>query len=374
MRALAASLVALATTFAWSAANAVDVRIEGYPFGCETPEGQLLKPKFGDVEGVFYTDLPAQRKPCLETIDRMIASCRANTNFASNTKNEEFAGCLPIFEEQAELCVTHFESERYNKCYAGDPDSTDTEAGKTKDQQSEESQPADSYTIEPVDRVMEVARQSNVRAGPSTDYEILGTLAPGVGVRVAGEVKDREWFRVDLREDDGSAFIYAPLLKEIEVGAPVEPFGPNWIIATNQPCQLWNAKPPSGEAVTWTGDCVDGKASGVGHGVWQGSYGEETYEGGMRAGKMHGQGSYTTAEGHRYEGEWRGRELHGRGTFTWADGSYYEGEWRHDQPHGSGVFVDIDGDRHEGTWRDGCYDGKDTWVVIQTTMEACGFE
>ena len=30
MRALAASLVALATTFDWSVANAIDVRIEGY--------------------------------------------------------------------------------------------------------------------------------------------------------------------------------------------------------------------------------------------------------------------------------------------------------------------------------------------------------
>ena len=111
---------------------------------------------------------------------------------------------------------------------------------------------------------MEVAKQSNVRAGPRTDYDILGTLAPGVGVRVTGKVKDRDWFRVDLREDGGSAFIYAPLLKEIEVGAPVEPFGPNWIITTNQPCQLWNSEPKSGETVTWTGDCVGGKASGVG--------------------------------------------------------------------------------------------------------------
>ena len=112
---LATSLIALATTFDWSAANAVDVRIEEYSFGCETPEGQLLKPKFGDVEGVFYTDSPAQRKPCLETTDRMIASCRANTSFASNTSNEEFAGCLPIESdsatEPARRTLTHLQGQ-----------------------------------------------------------------------------------------------------------------------------------------------------------------------------------------------------------------------------------------------------------------------
>ena len=44
-----------------------------------------------------------------------------------------------------------------------------------------------------------------------------------------------------------------------------------WIIASNQPCQLYNPIPEPGEAVTWSGGCVDGKASGHGRWVWRSS-------------------------------------------------------------------------------------------------------
>ena len=114
--------------------------------------------------------------------------------------------------------------------------------------------------------------------------------------------------------------------------APLEPFGPNWIIAENQPCQLHNSNPEPGETITWSGDCVDGKASGEGQVVWRGSYGESVYEGGYRNGKNHGYGTDTSASGARYEGEWRDGKRHGRGTVTSASGHRYEGEWRDGKP------------------------------------------
>ena len=153
---LAAALLAAMT--GWSGADAAEARITDFAFGCETPEGRKLKPKLGDVEGVFYTDIPAQRQQCVEAVKRKIALCRENTDFASNTRNEKYAECLPIFREQAQACVGHFQRELV-KCDGGG------------------------------------------------------------------------------RESAGGATL-------------LQPFGPNWIIAENQPCQLHNPYPGPGETVT----------------------------------------------------------------------------------------------------------------------------
>ena len=95
-----------------------DVQILGFRFACTTPDGEVRKPKFGDVDGIYLTNLPQERKSCLETIDRMIYSCTANTTFVSNVLNRKYAGCLPIFEKQAYECAAHFDRQR-SKCDAG---------------------------------------------------------------------------------------------------------------------------------------------------------------------------------------------------------------------------------------------------------------
>ena len=90
--------------------------------------------------------------------------------------------------------------------------------------------------------------------------------------------------------------------KAAEGAAARRPIGPNWIVARNQPCQVYNPNPVAGETVTWSGSCADRKASGEGRLVWQGSYGTHVYEGWMRDGKRHGWGTYTWANGNRYAG------------------------------------------------------------------------
>ena len=113
-----------------------------------------------------------------------------------------------------------------------------------------------------------------------------------------------------------------------EAAAALEPFGPNWIMAENQPCQRSNPNPTPGETYTWSGECVDGKVSGKGRGVWHlPDGGESVYEGSMRDGKKHGRGTFTSY-GARSEGEWRDDKPHGHGTFTLPDGTRFEGEWR----------------------------------------------
>ena len=74
-----------------------------------------LKPKFGDIDGVYYTDVAGDREACHQAVKNKIALCRQNVGFEVNTKDRQYPGCLPIFEEQARSCVDHFRSEAY-KC------------------------------------------------------------------------------------------------------------------------------------------------------------------------------------------------------------------------------------------------------------------
>ena len=87
-------------------------------FECNTPDGKRLKPKFGNIDGVLYVDLPALREDCHAAVTRRISQCGQNTSFASNTKNREYPDCLLIFEKQARECEAFFRAER-PKCDTG---------------------------------------------------------------------------------------------------------------------------------------------------------------------------------------------------------------------------------------------------------------
>jgi len=160
-----------------------------------------------------------------------------------------------------------------------------------------------------------------------------------------------------------------------ETGAELEPFGPNWIIAENQPCQIWNPNPTPGETYTWSGDCVDGKGSGEGREVLISSEGDTVYvyEGNLRDGKPHGRGTYTQPDGFRYAGEWRDGKVHGHGTFTWANGHRYEGEVRDGKRTGHGIYIWPNGDRYEGEWHDGNRHGQGTMTWADGASYAGGW-
>jgi hypothetical protein len=85
---------------------------------------------------------------------------------------------------------------------------------------------------------------------------------------------------------------------------------PDWITVTNQPCKVWNPAPQPNESVTWSGECMDGYASGEGVLRWEvdGKL-DATYEGRYANGKRHGHGVLILADGRRIEGEWFNDEL-----------------------------------------------------------------
>ncbi|MCY3598232.1 MAG: hypothetical protein OXG71_12445, partial [Rhodospirillales bacterium] len=118
------------------------------------------------------------------------------------------------------------------------------------------------------------------------------------------------------------------------VSGETESSGPNWIMAENQPCRLYNPNPMPDETVTWSGGCVDGKAHGEGRREWRTPKGVSVYVGPLRAGTPHGRGVLTGAGGNHYEGDFVDGELAGQGVFTWPDGDRYEGDFVDGKPHG----------------------------------------
>ena len=80
---------------------------------------------------------------------------------------------------------------------------------------------------------------------------------------------------------------------------------PTWIIASNQPCMIWNPEPQADESVTWSGDCKDGYASGKGVLRWtENGKPDVVYNGEYAKGKRNGHGVLTTPDGERVEGDW----------------------------------------------------------------------
>lgn len=127
---------------------------------------------------------------------------------------------------------------------------------------------------------------------------------------------------------------------------------------TIEGCQVWiedSTRRLTG-VVTWSGDCVDGKASGYGEIIWtvvvDGERATLLYTGEKHAGKAHGQGSLHYWNGDRYEGQWQDGYQHGQGTYYWTNGRRYEGQWQDNKMHGQGKIFLANGDRYAGQWQD----------------------
>ena len=116
----------------WKCDGSGPARIDGFrQFFCEltkreASEGKLarptafLKPKFGDMDGAFFTDVADDREACRRAIQRKVAVCGQNVNFMTNTEDEKYSFCLPKFREQARQCAAHFDAQRW-KCDGSGP-------------------------------------------------------------------------------------------------------------------------------------------------------------------------------------------------------------------------------------------------------------
>jgi hypothetical protein len=92
---------------------------------------------------------------------------------------------------------------------------------------------------------------------------------------------------------------------------------PHWIKDEKSGCWAANPDPAPLESIVWTGQCVDGLASGPGTLSWYAD-GKLTGrdEGNFVRGELSGHGKITFADGASFEGEFPGR-----GVITLPDGS-----------------------------------------------------
>ena len=82
--------------------------------------------------------------------------------------------------------------------------------------------------------------------------------------------------------------------------------------------------------------------------VWTDCYGtfdgdKSSYTGAWKNGKMHGQGTYTNADGSKYVGEWDGGDKQGKGTFYHTDGRKDIGEFYNGKMNGYAIQYNAEG-------------------------------
>ncbi|MFC1826037.1 hypothetical protein ACFLYZ_01430 [Thermodesulfobacteriota bacterium] len=84
------------------------------------------------------------------------------------------------------------------------------------------------------------------------------------------------------------------------------------------------------------------------------------YEGHLKDGKKHGQGTLTFNSGDKYMGQWRNDKKHGQGTYIFADGAKYVGQWKDNMMHGQGTYFFKSGNKYVGQWHNDKKHGQGT--------------
>ncbi len=344
---------------------------------------EVLKPKFGDIDGVFYADVSGDREACRQTVKRMVVHCLQNTTFISNTLNREYPECLPIFTEQSQWCADHFRNQTF-KCDGSGEVRIDgfTDFACTVTVVEEGEEPEDTPGIAPADRWMQARTRTNVRSGPGTDHARVGLLEVGERVHVTGEAG--EWLRIEV-PDGSMAFVHGSLLTEMapeaadqaEVKATPESrdataaLSPKcvgmsegaecWIELADRPgCFVFSLYYSPPETATWSGECQDGLA--VGQGTlgreWESASRSVQATGTLVRGKEHGHwvlrwADEGWADGDIWEGPFVDGKLHGHWVLRYADGGGQEGPYVDSKRHGHWIMRYADGSSEEWEYRNG---------------------
>ena len=85
------------------------------------------------------------------------------------------------------------------------------------------------------------------------------------------------------------------------------------------------------------------------------------YEGYVKNGKKHGQGTLSFKNGDNYVGQWHEDKKHGQGTYIYADGEKYVGQWENGNMHGEGTSFFTSGNKFTGQWQNDKKQGRGTY-------------
>ncbi len=160
-----------------------------------------------------------------------------------------------------------------------------------------------------------------------------------------------------------------------------------WVKTVNQDCTVAADEAlKENEAVTWSGPCLDGRASGKGTLEWiVDNKISGVYDGGMEDGRLDGDGvlrleiekgqgfdrleatfvaglpegdaRYDAANGDHYEGGFQKGERHGLGYYKMVTGEEYFGDFENGQRHGVGFLIASNGDAYVGQFEKGVAKG-----------------
>lgn len=157
-----------------------------------------------------------------------------------------------------------------------------------------------------------------------------------------------------------------------------------WAVDPDSGCQVWSDQPVTDLTVSWSGDCKEDRASGVGqldilregkkiahfsglmlNGKANGSgvfeltrdVGVDRYTGTFEAGQIQGYGLYETASGERFEGQFADGLPHGYGRFEDSSGFVFTGDVEKGVASGVGSETWPDGERYDGQFLAGDRNG-----------------
>ena len=147
-----------------------------------------------------------------------------------------------------------------------------------------------------------------------------------------------------------------------------------WIEDSVTGCSVWSVdKPGPSAGVSWTGSCVDGKASGRGELVWWDEKGlAGRYSGEMNAGKLEGSGRLFVRDDEsgkfsEFMGRFTDSEPEGVGFARTANGEQFIGELIDGVRHAKGTALTPEGWLVKGEFEDGKAVG--TFIIDYTTEE-----
>ncbi|MYD95039.1 MAG: hypothetical protein F4Y02_15415 [Chloroflexi bacterium] len=194
---------------------------------------------------------------------------------------------------------------------------------------------------------------------------------PGPKGRTAADVAKARYGTMHSARGNGESRAVLALLQEWAWSESirctlVDDEGGCWMETTNRTgCFVWNSNPQPEETVTWSGNCVDGRATGRGTLTWryQGEDGvprSYTAKGALRRGFTHGLWSWRDSDGDSAEGSRMWGVSHGHWSWHFSDGELKKGPFVWGRRQGHWREQTTDGELWEGPVIDGRKDGL--WV------------